>query len=38
MRLDAGRDPALAGLDAGAQFLDVSGARVIRLLSHGGRT
>ena len=36
MRFYAGLDPAFAGLNAGAQCLDIAGARLARLLRRGG--
>jgi hypothetical protein len=38
MRFYAGLDPAFAGLNAGAQCLDIAGAGLARLLCHGDRT
>jgi len=38
VRFHAGLGPAFAGLNAGAQCLDIAGARLARLLRRGGRT
>jgi hypothetical protein len=38
MRFYAGFDPAFAGLNAGAECLNIAGAGLARLLCYGNRT